>query len=83
MSEQFITTRFGEKLRDLRKAHGISIKELASQLGYASHSYLSEIETGKKLPTIELVLKVSHLFNVSTDQLLKDEVEVVIKKDKQ
>ena len=76
MSSQYPTKRFGEKLRTLRRAKGMAIKELASELGYTSHGYISEIETGKKVPTVEFVLKISRLFRVPTDQLLKDELDL-------
>jgi transcriptional regulator with XRE-family HTH domain len=42
-----------------------------------AHGYISELETGKKLPTVEMVLKAARLFDVTTDQLLKDELDVL------
>lgn len=68
--------RFGQKLKSLRNQHKMTQTNLAEKLGYLSHSYLSDIEKGKKVPTVELVLSVSRLFDVSTDQLLKDELEL-------
>ena len=68
--------RFGEKLRLLRSRRGITLKELAHKLGYSAHGYISEIESGKKKPTADLVLKVAELFAVTTDQLLRDEVKL-------
>lgn len=70
------SNRFGEKLQGLRTQHHMTLLELAHALGYSTHSYISEIEAGKKLPTAEFVLGVARLFNVSTDQLLKDELEL-------
>lgn len=68
--------RFGEKLHLLRTSKQITLKELAQALGFAAHGYLSEIEGGKKKPTAEFVLKVARYFDVSTDELLKDELEI-------
>lgn len=68
--------RFGEKLRHLRSSRSLTLKQLAMELGYASHSYLDEIELGRKTPTAEFVIKVSNYFNVTTDSLLKDELEL-------
>ena len=68
--------RFGEKLRILRYRKGLTLTQLAEQLGYKAHGHLSEIESGKKLPTTGLVLKVARLFEVTTDVLLKDELEI-------
>lgn len=68
--------RFGEKLRTLRKRNGLTLKQLAERLEFNSHSYLSAIEFGRKRPSIELVIKVAILFEVSTDDLLFDHREV-------
>lgn len=69
-------TRFGEKLRALRTRRRLTLTQLAGQLGYQAHGHLSEIESGKKLPTAGMALKVARLFAVSTDVLLKDELEI-------
>jgi transcriptional regulator with XRE-family HTH domain len=68
--------RFGEKLRALRTAHELTLQQLAAELGYATHAYISELESGKKVPTAALVLKVARRFGVSTDVLLMDELEL-------
>ena len=68
--------RFGEKLRILRNRHGLTLTQMAERLGYKTHGHLSQIESGKKLPTVGMALKVALLFGVSTDVLLKDELEV-------
>ncbi len=67
---------FGEKLRLLRTGKEMTLKELACALGLTAHGYISEIEAGKKKPTAEFVLNVARYFNVTTDQLLKDELEI-------
>ncbi len=68
--------RFGEKLRTLRTQRGMTLKALALKLGLSSHGYISELETGKKKPTAGFVLNIARLFDVSTDQLLKDDLEL-------
>ena len=68
--------RFGEKLRLLRIQRGLTLKALALELGLNAHGYISELEAGKKKPTAELVLRTARLFDVTTDQLLKDELEL-------
>lgn len=68
--------KFGEKLQILRSRNGITLRELAHALGYTTHSYLSEIESGKKQPTVDLVLALARLYDISTDQLLKDELSL-------
>jgi len=67
---------FGQKIHQLRIASGLTLKALAIELGYSAHGYLSEIEMGKKKPTADFVLSIARLFNVTTDQLLKDEIDI-------
>jgi transcriptional regulator with XRE-family HTH domain len=73
--------RFGEKLHALRIRHGLTLKELAQALEQTSHSYISELEAGKKIPTAEFVLNIALLFDVSTDLLLKDDHELFPEQD--
>lgn len=68
--------KFGQKLRTLRTHHNMSLHDLALALNLTSRSYISQLETGKKMPTAELVLKAARLFHVTTDQLMKDELEL-------
>jgi transcriptional regulator with XRE-family HTH domain len=68
--------RFGEKLRNLREQRGLTVRDLASALGIKSSSYISKLEKGVKIPSTPLLLKISLLFGVSTDQLLRDDLEL-------
>ena len=70
--------RFGEKLRTLRKRRGMTLVALAHALGYTNNGYLSLIENGKIKPRVEFVVKVANLFQVSTDQLVRDELELEV-----
>jgi transcriptional regulator with XRE-family HTH domain len=67
--------RFGEKLRILRTRHGLSLRQLSDMLE-VSHSYIAKMERGEKTPNVAMVLTVSQIFNVSTDVLIKDELEL-------
>ena len=64
--------RFGEKLRQLRTHQRLTMQTLAAQLGTSS-GYISNVENGKVTPNIDFAVKVAQFFNVSTDQLLRDE----------
>ena len=68
--------RFSQKLYELRTFHQLTLQALASKLGYKAHGYVSEIESGKKLPTLEFVLAVAQLFNIKTDDLLNDNINL-------
>jgi transcriptional regulator with XRE-family HTH domain len=67
--------RIGEKLHTLRTRRGLSIRQLAPELG-VSDSYITQIELGKKTPSARLVLKIALFFNVSTDRLMRDDLEL-------
>ncbi len=58
-----------EFLRLLRVFHDLKSSELAEKLEI-SPSYLSEIESGKKEPTLALLRKYARVFNTSTSSLL-------------
>ena len=69
-------SRFGEKLKFLRTRNGMTLQEVAIAVGHSAHGYISELEAGKKQPTIVLVLRVASLFGVTTDELLRDDLEL-------
>lgn len=62
-----------DKITELRKKNGWSQEDLASQLGVSRQS-VSKWESGQSIPDLERILKMSEIFGVTTDQLLKDEV---------
>lgn len=64
----------GEKIAQLRKQREWSQEELASQLGISRQS-VSKWESGASIPDLDKVVRMSGLFGVSTDYLLKEEVE--------
>lgn len=68
--------QFGKKLRVLRLKRSMTLQELAEALGYKAHGHISELEAGKKVPTVEFVLQVARCFGVTTDELLKDEMKL-------
>jgi transcriptional regulator with XRE-family HTH domain len=57
-------------MRALRKKNGWTQVELAEQLGI-DRSYLSEIETGKKDPSLRVLKTIADGFRLSLSQLLK------------
>lgn len=65
---------FSEKVMNLRKQKGWSQEELAEKLDISRQS-VSKWESGQSIPDIDRILALSRLFNVSTDYLLKDELE--------
>ena len=68
-------TRFGEKLRNLRENHGYTLRQLGGLLG-VHHTHISQLETGRKTPNAAMILKIADLFGVSTDVLMRDELDL-------
>lgn len=62
----------GDKIKDTRKKSGLSQAEFANLCGI-SQSALAFWETGKRKPKYEQLVKISKIFNVSIDYLIKDE----------
>ena len=60
---------FSEKLQALRMAKMQSQKELADKLG-VSKSMVSFYESGDRLPSYDVLMKISRIFNVTTDYIL-------------
>lgn len=67
---------FGEKLRSLRVQHHLSQTELAQRLALAQPSYISNLEAGRREPSLDLVIQIAELLEVATDYLLQDAVPV-------
>ena len=67
--------RFGEKLKTLRERKEITQKELAALLGF-SRDHVASLETGRKYPHARLLVKIADIFGVTTDQLMRDELDV-------
>lgn len=64
--------RLSEKIMELRKKSGWSQEELAEQLGVSRQS-VSKWENGESVPELDKIIRMSELWNVSTDFLLKEE----------
>lgn len=65
---------FADKLILLRKKAGWSQEELAEQMDITRQS-VSKWEGAQSVPDLEKMIRLSELFGVSTDYLLKDEIE--------
>lgn len=68
---------FKENLRYLRKINNMSQEDLANKLS-VSRQAVSRWETGDTTPDAEVLIKLSELFNVSTDILLKENMNTQI-----
>lgn len=63
-----------EKIIKLRKQNGWSQEELAARLNVSRQS-VSKWESAASIPDLNKIIRLSEIFGVSTDYLLKDEIE--------
>ncbi len=59
----------GEIIRELRVSHHVSQEKLAEAIN--SHQvYISEIESGKKLPSLIILQSIASFFGISLTELI-------------
>ncbi len=63
-----------DKIIEERKRSGLSQEELAEQLGVSRQS-VSKWEGAQTIPDINKIIRLGEIFGVTTDYLLKDEIE--------
>lgn len=69
---------FGEKLKAERAKNGWSQEELAEKL-FVSRQSVSKWENGQNYPGIEIIIKLSDLFGITIDELLRSDGELTNK----
>ena len=60
---------FGQKLRELRTQRQLTQKQLAELVG-CQHSIISFYELGDRVPSPDVIVKLSKIFSVTSDYLL-------------
>ena len=71
-----------EKIRTLRKERGITQDEIAAALRVSFQS-VSRWENGQTYPDIELIPKIAAYFGVTTDELLVEKDESVLREERE
>lgn len=67
----------GNRIKNIRKVVSLSQKEFARKLG-VSASTLSELESGKYKPGIELLIKLKNEFNINLHHVIFGEGDIFI-----
>ena len=65
----------GLQIAKFRKNRGLKQEELAEMVSLST-SYISAIERGVKNPTLENFIAIANVLKVSSDELLREELEV-------
>ena len=67
-----MTEMLGEKIKKLRLSRNMTQTDLARKLDVTT-SAISFYENNMRLPSYEVLIKLSRLFNTTTDSLLQEE----------
>ena len=73
-----IYIRVGAKIRGVRKRHKMTLEDLSAKVGL-DWSFVARIETGKAIPSIMSLLRISKALNMSMEELFA--VKKVIPKE--
>ncbi len=65
----------GKNIRKHRQIKNLTIEDLADLAGL-SKNYVSLVERGRKIPSLETVIKLINALNVSADEILCDVTNV-------
>lgn len=63
--------RIGQRIRKIRKAHGLSQEDLAEKVDI-SVTHMSHIETGNTKLSLQVLVDIARALEVRTDDLLND-----------
>ncbi|MEM5650461.1 helix-turn-helix transcriptional regulator [Bacillus cereus] len=69
---------FSERLKEEREKRNWSQNDLAEKL-HVSRQSVSKWETGKNYPSIEIIIHLSDLFDITIDELLRSDEELTQK----
>lgn len=70
------TANIGARLRELRKARGLSQEAVADRLG-TKQTYVSRWERGDVRPTYEYLVRLADIYDTSLDHIVRDAVTAV------
>ncbi len=66
--------KIGARIKQARNARGITQAQLAERLNLTP-KYISNFETGERLPRLETLIDIANILNYSADALLYDVLE--------
>jgi transcriptional regulator with XRE-family HTH domain len=71
-------TSVGERLRERRRALGLTLKEAAQNAGIST-SYFSSIETGNSVPSLPILARVVGVLGLSLNEVLRNVGQTVLR----
>ena len=68
--------KLARKLRQVRTRAGLSQSEIAKELGVKDRALISQYETGKRQPSLPVLLKYARLGGVAMEALVDDKMKL-------
>lgn len=65
----------GQRIKEMRKASGISVRELQDILGLTNPQAIYKWQNGQCMPTIDNLVILSAVFDVTLDEMIVTESE--------
>ena len=65
----------GARIKELRKAHHLTVEEIARYMGFESVQAVYKWQRGDSLPTVDNLYALSRLFGTSVDDILRGDRE--------
>lgn len=59
----------GQRIRELREAKDMSLREFARRLDDLSAPFVSDVELGRRFPSEKVLAKMAHILGVTVDEL--------------
>lgn len=72
--------KIGKNIQAIRKSHGYTQEKLAEAIE-CSPRYIGDIEQDRSKPSYEVLVKLCNLFNIGTDEIFSEYLEVKGKKE--
>lgn len=69
------TSSFGEQLRRFRQQHGWTQTELANELTPRTQAYISYLEAGQKLPSVDVALQLAAILGHPIESFFRLDAE--------
>lgn len=82
MDERLIPARLPEKLRQIRKAFGLTSAQMLKRLGAGDmidYQKIPDYEWGRDEPLLKILLQYARVAGVSVEELIDDELDLPAK----
>lgn len=72
----YTRTRYGGRIKDIRRNKGITQSELAERLGEGwMQADISQLEGGKRAVTLDTAAKICSVLGVTVDELINEKLQ--------